>query len=88
MELEEYKKEKYAESYRPPFSIEQVEQQQQQHPWLVMCDGDVLEKQTFFSVSKNQYYMRRIPELKEKIIRAYVDEWLVLESLYSSDGYL
>ncbi|KAK4731167.1 hypothetical protein R3W88_024155 [Solanum pinnatisectum] len=83
MELEEYKKEKYAESHRPPFSVEQ-----QQHPWLVMCDGDVLEKQTFFSVSKNQYYMRRIPELKEKIIRAYADEWLVLESLHSSDCYL
>ncbi|KAG5584775.1 hypothetical protein H5410_045209 [Solanum commersonii] len=52
-------------------------------PWLVMCDGDVLEKQTFFSVSKNQYYMRRMHGLKEKIICAYADKWLVLESLYS-----
>ncbi|KAG5584802.1 hypothetical protein H5410_045236 [Solanum commersonii] len=32
--------------------------------------------------------MRCIPELKEKIICAYADEWLVLESLYSSDCYL
>ncbi|WMV45043.1 hypothetical protein MTR67_038428 [Solanum verrucosum] len=36
MELEEFKKEKYVESDRPPFSI-----QQQQDPWLVMCDGDL-----------------------------------------------
>ncbi|KAH0632813.1 hypothetical protein KY284_035599 [Solanum tuberosum] len=83
MELEEFKKEKYVESDRPPFSI-----QQQQDPWLVMCDGDVRQKQTFFSVSQNQYYIRRIPELKEKIIRANAVEWLVLQSIYSTDCYL
>lgn len=82
MELEEFNKEKYGESDRPPFYI------QQQHPWLVMCDGDVRHKQTFFSVSQNQYYLRRIPELKEKLIRAHADEWLVLQSIYSSECYL
>uniref|UniRef100_M0ZS33 KIB1-4 beta-propeller domain-containing protein n=1 Tax=Solanum tuberosum TaxID=4113 RepID=M0ZS33_SOLTU len=68
------------ESAQPPYSA--------QHPWLVICFGGELENQTFFSVSEDRYYMRHIPELKEKIIRAYADEWLLLESIYSSDCYL
>ncbi|XP_055811603.1 uncharacterized protein LOC129881421 [Solanum dulcamara] len=80
MKLEEYKKEKYVESAQPPYSA--------QHPWLVICHGEDLEKQSFFSVSENRYYMRHIHELKEKIICAYAVEWLVLESIYSSECYL
>lgn len=78
----EQKKEKYAEFDQPPFSA------QQQHPWLVICHGNFLKKQTFFSVSENRYYMRDIAELKERIISAYADKWLVLESIYSNDCYL
>ncbi|KAG5579596.1 hypothetical protein H5410_050223 [Solanum commersonii] len=82
MKLEENKKENYVESVQPPYSA--------QHPWLLICHGDMMRRQTFFSVSENRYYMKSIPELKEKIICAYADEWLVLESIYSysSDCYL
>ncbi|KAH0632411.1 hypothetical protein KY290_035835 [Solanum tuberosum] len=77
MELEEKKKEKYGQ---PPYSA--------QHPWLLICHGDVMHKQTFFSVSENRYYMKSIPELKEKTLSAYADEWLVLQSINSNDCYL
>ncbi|KAG5584127.1 hypothetical protein H5410_044561 [Solanum commersonii] len=74
MELEENN------NAQPPYSA--------QHPWLLICHGDVMQKQTFFSVSENRYYIKRIPELKEKILSAYADEWLVLQSIYSNDCYL
>uniref|UniRef100_M0ZSA9 KIB1-4 beta-propeller domain-containing protein n=1 Tax=Solanum tuberosum TaxID=4113 RepID=M0ZSA9_SOLTU len=77
MELEENKKEKYGQ---PPYSA--------QHPWLLICHGDVMHKQTFFSVSENRYYIKSIPELKEKTLSAYADEWLVLQSINSNDCYL
>ncbi|KAK4730785.1 hypothetical protein R3W88_023773 [Solanum pinnatisectum] len=65
---------------QPPYSA--------QHPWLLICHGDVMQKQTFFSVSENRYYIKSISELKEKILCAYADEWLVLQSIYSNDCYL
>uniref|UniRef100_M0ZS32 KIB1-4 beta-propeller domain-containing protein n=1 Tax=Solanum tuberosum TaxID=4113 RepID=M0ZS32_SOLTU len=74
MELEENN------NAQPPYSA--------QHPWLLICHGDVMHKQTFFSVSENRYYMKSIPELKEKTLSAYADEWLVLQSINSNDCYL
>ncbi|WMV44541.1 hypothetical protein MTR67_037926 [Solanum verrucosum] len=74
MELEENN------NAQPPYSA--------QHPWLLICHGDVMQKQTFFSVSENRYYMKSIPELKEKTLSAYADEWLVLQSISSNDCYL
>uniref|UniRef100_A0A3Q7HXA6 KIB1-4 beta-propeller domain-containing protein n=1 Tax=Solanum lycopersicum TaxID=4081 RepID=A0A3Q7HXA6_SOLLC len=62
---------------QPPYSAK--------HPWLLICHGDVMDKQTFFSVSENRYYMKKIPELKEKMLYAYADEWLVLGSIDSND---
>ncbi|TMW80294.1 hypothetical protein EJD97_021778, partial [Solanum chilense] len=59
-----------------------------QHPWLLICHGDLMQKQTFFNISDHRYYMRNISELKERILCAYADEWFVLESIYSNDCYL
>ena len=77
MELEENKKEKYGQ---PPYFA--------QYPWLLICHGDDMQRQTYFSVSENRYYMKSIPKLKEKIIHAYVDEWFVLQNINSNDCYL
>ena len=73
MELEENKKEKYGQ---PPYFA--------QYPWLLICHGDDMQRQTYFSVSENRYYMKSIPKLKEKIIHAYVDEWFVLQNINSN----
>ncbi len=57
MKLEEKKKKESAE---PPYSV--------QHPWLLICHGDLMQKQTFSSISDHRYYMRNISELKERIL--------------------
>ncbi|KAH0632453.1 hypothetical protein KY284_035239 [Solanum tuberosum] len=78
MKLEEKKKENL-EYYGPPLSS-------QPHPWLVICPSR--KTQTFFSISEDRSYIRSIPELGNALIRAYAQEWLVLEDFDSSDCYL
>ncbi|WMV44583.1 hypothetical protein MTR67_037968 [Solanum verrucosum] len=78
MRLEEKKKENL-EYYGPPLSS-------QPHPWLVICPSR--KTQTFFSISEDQSYIRSIPELGNALIRAYAQEWLVLEDFDSSNCYL
>jgi len=77
MRLEEYKNEESKYSLPPDFA--------QPHPWLVICHGNNMQKQTFFSISEDRYYVYTIPELQNKRICAYADEWLVLLDFESRD---
>ena len=49
----------------------------QSYPWLVICDGYDKEKQTFFSISKDYFHTRNIPEMRNKLIYTSCDGWLV-----------
>lgn len=69
---------KYGE---PPFSP-------QQHPWLVIFHGADKQKQIFFSISEDRYYMRTIPELRNKKICECAHGWLVLLDSNSGDCYI
>ena len=57
----------------------------QSYPWLVICDGKDKERQTFFSISKNYFYTRTIPEMRNKLIYASTNGWLVLKDLDSNN---
>ncbi|OMO81991.1 hypothetical protein CCACVL1_12116 [Corchorus capsularis] len=52
----------------------------QNTPWLILSHGDQGEKQTFYSISEDQYYTRMIPEMENKIILPSSSslEWMVL----------
>ncbi|KAG5570308.1 hypothetical protein H5410_060074 [Solanum commersonii] len=78
MRFEEKKKETL-EYYGPPLSS-------QPHSWLVICPSK--KTHTFFSISEDRSYKRSIQELGNALIRAYAQEWLVLEEFDSSDCYL
>ena len=57
----------------------------QSYPWLVICDGKDKERQTFFSISKNYFYTRTIPEMRNKLIYTSTNGWLVLKDLDSNN---
>lgn len=57
----------------------------QSYPWLVICDGKDKERQTFFSISKNYFYTRTIPEMRNKLIYTSTNGWLVLRDLDSNN---
>lgn len=57
----------------------------QSYPWLVICDGKDKERQTFFSISKNYFYTRTIPEMRNKLIHTSTNGWLVLKDLDSNN---
>ena len=55
----------------------------QSHPWLIFCHGKHKQRQTFYSISKNRYYIKIIPEIRNKLICCSSnDGWLLLEDLY------
>ncbi|OIT00398.1 PREDICTED: uncharacterized protein LOC109228925 isoform X2 [Nicotiana attenuata] len=75
----ERKKRMMLEESRLPFSA---------FPWLLICHGECRENQTFFSISEARYYDRSIPELQNKMICAYAQDWLVLFDVEYCDCYL
>ncbi|KAL4605703.1 hypothetical protein ACB092_09G049400 [Castanea dentata] len=57
----------------------------QSYPWLVICDGYDKERQTFFSISKDYFHTRNIPEMCNKLIYTSCDGWLVLKDIDSKN---
>ncbi|KAK6157638.1 hypothetical protein DH2020_011886 [Rehmannia glutinosa] len=58
----------------PPFSSDA----DQTHPWLLVSQGKNLESHTFYDPSKNQYFKRNIPELRNKYVSLASYGWLAL----------
>ncbi|KAK6119965.1 hypothetical protein DH2020_046292 [Rehmannia glutinosa] len=58
----------------PPFSSDP----DQTHPWLLVSQGKNLESHTFYDPSKNQYFKRNIPELRNKYVSLASYGWLAL----------
>ena len=53
----------------------------QSHPWLIFCHGKHKQRQTFYSVSESRYYVKIIPELRNKRICCSCYGWLLLKDL-------
>lgn len=64
----------------PPFII-----YPQQYPWLVVCEGDDQESQTFVDILKNRFYKSCIPEMHGKVICSSRNSWLVLKTVISME---
>ncbi|KAJ4974877.1 hypothetical protein NE237_008051 [Protea cynaroides] len=58
------------------------------HPWLVYSHGVGKQVQTFFSISESHEYVRRIPDMTNKIICTCAHGWLVLLDADNSDCFL
>ncbi|KAF8017059.1 hypothetical protein BT93_H2312 [Corymbia citriodora subsp. variegata] len=55
-------------------------------PWLVICHGWEVQRQTFYDILEDRHYTKIIPDLRNKRIRATSSrEWLFLEDQYSDD---
>lgn len=59
----------------------------QSHPWLIFCHGKNKQRQTFFSVSEGRYYVKVIPDMRNKIICCSGKGWLLLKDLDSQDCF-
>ena len=59
---------------RPPMSS-------QSHPWLVFCHGNRKQRQTFYSISESRYYVKIVPEMRNKVICYSCYGWLLLKDL-------
>ncbi|XP_050292249.1 uncharacterized protein LOC126733105 [Quercus robur] len=57
----------------------------QSYPWFVISDGKYLERQIFFSISENRFSTKSIPEMRNKMIYANTNGWLVLKDVDSLD---
>ena len=53
----------------------------QSQPWLIFCHGKHKQRQTFYSVSENRYYVKIIPEFRNKRICYSCYGWLLLKDL-------
>ncbi|KAI3462566.1 hypothetical protein Pfo_019229 [Paulownia fortunei] len=50
----------------------------QTHPWLLVSQGKNLQTHTFYSISKNEYLERNIPEFRNKKVLSTSYGWLAL----------
>lgn len=57
----------------------------QSYPWFVISDGKYKERQIFFSISENRFSTKSIPEMRNKMIYANTNGWLVLKDVDSLD---
>lgn len=61
----------------------------QEHPWLLILHGKHKQLQTFYSLSEDCCYVRKIPQLCNQILcRSNASGWLVLEHLNSDECFL
>lgn len=60
----------------------------QSYPWLIIRDSNDENWKIFFSIAKNKYYKKIIPDLQNKTICACSNGWLVLKDNTSKDCYL
>ena len=58
------------------------------HPWLIFSHGEDKQRQTFFNISENHYYIKIIPELLNKQVVCCSNKWLVLKDFDSNDYFL
>ena len=53
----------------------------QSHPWLVFCHGKYKQRQTFYSISEGRYYVKIVPDMRNKITCYSCYGWLLLKDL-------
>ena len=59
----------------------------QSQPWLVFVHGKNRQRQTFFNILEGRYYVKIIPEMRNKRICSSCHGWLVLKDLNSQDCF-
>ena len=59
----------------------------QSQPWLVFVHGKNRQRQTFFNILEGRYYVKIIPEMRNKRICSSSHGWLVLKDLSSQDCF-
>lgn len=64
---------------RPPLAA-------REYPWLLIVHGKHMQLQTFYSISEDRCYVRKIPQLCNKMLcYSGASGWLVLEGRYSDE---